>query len=197
MIVSKPLNANTQPSSPTESVASQENTPNQANKSPRVRFDDFPLPPSEDDSARSLAQGDTYVRTFRSAALGALLPIAAAEGIVRPLPVFVPFRPPTPPHPSQTRNSLDIARLFHRGDICEHRARRFSSNQEVEILLEQLGGVSTDGAAEMLEKEDFCWKCKVRRKFENASKLWCCHSGLGDEGRDATRSEMREVLDNV
>lgn len=185
---------------PTPPGASQENTPIQTIRSQRVRFEDFPLPPNENGSANYLGPRGTEVQTFRSAALGALLPIAAAEGIVRPLPVYIRFPSPCPQSPlppPRTTQSLEVTRLFHRGEICEHRARRFSSEQEVEILLEQLGRVSTDGAAEILEKKDLCWRCKIRRKFEGVNRLWCCYGGHGDIGETGMQLEVREVWNNV
>ncbi|TLD21706.1 hypothetical protein E2P81_ATG08294 [Venturia nashicola] len=150
----------------------------------------------------SSQMGTPSIHTFRSAALESLLPIAAAQGIIIPYTL-------TPRHNNQARSSSnrttrfetshsELSVLYHRGDVCRHRAAAYMAKgiEPQDTLLEMLEQVRVDGAVEIRERKDWCWRCRVEKRLDGiagaAVPRSCCFSGA-DKAGTAERARLVDV----
>lgn len=148
--------------------------------------------PSSLENRETSQLGTASTHTFRSAALESLLPLAAAEGIIIPFTL-------TPHHNTQARASgnpttpfetshSELSVLYHRGDVCRHRAAAYVAKgiEPQDTLLQMLEQVRLDGAVEIRERKDWCWRCRVEKKLDRvtgaAMPKSCCLFGDGKVG---------------
>ncbi|KAE9962419.1 hypothetical protein EG328_000497 [Venturia inaequalis] len=152
---------------------------------------------------RGISQmGTPSTHTFRSAALESLLPIAAAEGIIIPYTL-------TPHHATQARtpsnpttrletSHSEVSVLFHRGNVCRHRAAAYLDKgiEPRDTLLQIPEQARFDGAVEIRERRDWCWRCRVERRMDRvagaAMPKSCCFSGA-DKAGEAERARLVDV----
>ena len=159
-----------------------------------VRFKDFPASPSDEPhNATSIAlPAVAHVRTFRSPALGSLLPVAASEGIARPITLTdgLVARPPHSPPPLSPQR-LTVARLYTCDVVCPHRAARYDESCA--------RGDATDGVVEVSERtRDVCWRCSTRHALKLASGLLaCCGCGGGERRGEQSDDEELPGWNNV
>lgn len=140
--------------------------------------------------------------TFRSAALESLLPIAAAEGIIVPCTltphtttqVRAASNPTTPFETSHAELSV----LYHRGDVCRHRASAYAAAgiEPQDTLLQMLEAVSVDGAVEIRERKDLCWRCRAEKQWKQCTGLamskGCCFFGV-EKADEVERARLVDV----
>lgn len=148
----------------------------------RVRFEDFPLPPSSRPSLETIAlPSDARVQTIRSAALSSLLPIAASQGIARPVTVAQVTRPRARPR-QPSPEPLSVTRLYTNGQICRHRLKQTTGatrKKENDAFAKALTTIDpVDGAVEVSEMKDVCWRCAARDEIHClAGLLYHCICG--------------------
>jgi hypothetical protein len=152
---------------------------------------------SSHDKPGTVQPGTPCTHTFRSAALESLLPIAAAEGIVIPYTLTprrnTQVRTPSNPTTHFETSHSELSVLYHRGDICQHRAAAYAARgvELQDTLFQMLESVKVDGAVEIKEKKDWCWRCQVQKKWSSFSGVVmpksCCFSGVdkADEFKSA------------
>ena len=167
-----------------------------AKRSPTVRFEDFPQP-STSRVVTTSSNRNKPVQSFRSAALETLLPVAASEGIVRQV-CLVSRRSPTPvaSHSQLKSSNLEICRLYHGGNICAHKAARYTASANPyteEDFQQQLERASVDGAVEIRERNGSCWKCRFRRSFRPMVRLLCCSRRIDNVKGDGGREEEASI----
>jgi hypothetical protein len=153
-------------------VQGQSGSTKDSNPGPRrVRFEDFPLPLASTHPKNGLALPSTaHVQQFRSAALGSLLPIAASQGIAQPLDLDragrSSHRSPPP---------LIVKRLYTQGEVCRHRTKESDAkvaSKDRDVLTTAMAATDpVDGAVEISEKKDVCWRCAVRSGFHVTTDL--------------------------
>lgn len=167
----------------------------------RVRFEDFPLPPALLHPNSGVKLPNTaHVEHFRSAALGTLLPIAASQGIARPVDlderVGSAQRSPAP---------LIVTRLYTQGEVCRHRARELgagATGKDHNVLATAMAAMDpVDGAVEISEKSDMCWRCAVRSGIHVVADLLlhcaCAKKGRENVDQEDYEEEGRAAWNNV
>jgi len=139
---------------------------------------------------------DRVFRTFPSAALESLLTIAVSQGIVR---TYYPS-----PHRSHLDASgevkdklltydetshLDLGILYHRGSVCPH--KMFNTESDAlrhQHFLKRMESASVDGAVEVRERKNRCWRCRIEARVRGAVKLLDTAVCCGGENDETIRS---------
>ncbi|QDS74954.1 hypothetical protein FKW77_004688 [Venturia effusa] len=148
--------------------------------------------------------GIPSAHTFRSAALESLLPIAAAEGIIIPYTLTPQCKPQvqnkttnTPATHFETSHS-ELSVLYHRGDVCRHRAAAYVAKgvKPQDTLLQMLEQVSVDGAVEIRERKDWCWRCRAEKRLGFVAGVAvparCCFVA-NDRAGDVERARLVDI----
>jgi hypothetical protein len=164
-----------------------------------VRFEDFPTPLTIHSTSTvplplPLPQR-AHVQSIRSAALDSLLPVAASQGIARPIVLSdnrrTSVRPPSVQPP-------DVRSHRPGADVCCHRAKRYTAPhtiQEHKVLAQQIAQMHpVDGAIDLqVAPTDLCWKCAAKNGWSLVEHLVLCCGQCGGKGNERVEAEDADM----